>query len=563
MHNSLLQRHFTLAVVIASFLTLARNSPLAEHIGFVEIPPHDDVFYFLRIYSGSPLLIWLGHTPGHPINYRLSNSAIPPFDQPISMLMIDLPGVGKTKSNRAISVDSLASFLKVSIQHIKSVYGNYSDSFKNVWVGGEKYMTPLVLSLGEILKSDNAPNVAGIILGNPYLEPRLSIPRRFQIVKHFGYLDIEKEDQFNFLNDLCMKNPSLAGCSRSDKLFDIVTNKSEPLTTWSESYMTSVIEIKDYLSTFITVLNSQKYKVLLYTGQLDLNSGFQLVHSVLQHFAVGDAPAPLKYYRSERAVRGFFLQNSYWTLLQVYNSSANVTHSQPDTVGSAIEEFIKVDGALRCGESTSSEKCDMQAEISKAMPNCSTSDWTSRVYHCTCDNGKYGTNCMVDVPSRVESENYTEYLPENEVAYVRFVVTGKGQLVLTQSVKNCTVDIYANVFPGAATDGSQNFADIPNNARHDIHTRKGKIFIFGTGDDSSTTSETVVMVKLLSRCENVVQVSLAYHKDKSTNFTLYWILAGIVAAVMVGLGVAMIWVWRKVRSRKNSPAPLLASVASS
>ncbi len=527
MLNLLLIPRLSLAcVIVLLFAAFARCATFVEHVGFLAIPPNDNVSYYLRVSGTEPrtLLVWLGHTPGQAINYRLNDSAIPPFAANFSLLMADLPGVGRTQSNRQVNVDSLASFMSLVIKNVTEQYRNYS--FRSIWVGGEKYMTPLATTLARVHKG-----VVGLVLGNPYLEGRLTVPKRFEIVKHFGLLDIKKEQQFSFLNDLCMRNTTLASCSRVERLFDMVTNRSTPSNRWGEQYLSSVLDRPNYLGEFVDLMRSHVLGLLMYTGQLDLNAGFQRVFSVLQKHSVCSQPESLTYYMRKTETRGFFTQNDCWTLLELYNASANVSHTQSELLVDTFSEFME-NKRLKCV----GPNCGMEAEIKQHFPNCAMKNWRSNRYVCTCNNGRYGINCDMEVPQRTEDEGFRHSLDPNEVTYVKFVVTGTGYLLLEPD-NNCSIDMYANVY---SADDQQSF-DLPNMGRHDMHSRTNRMHIF-----VQESQKTTVVLKLQSRTADSCNVVLTYNEYRTQPVAVYAVLASSLAVATVLLIVAMIYVRKKL-----------------
>eukprot|EP00826_Nyctotherus_ovalis_P043600 TRINITY_DN4609_c0_g2_i5.p1 TRINITY_DN4609_c0_g2~~TRINITY_DN4609_c0_g2_i5.p1 ORF type:complete len:528 (+),score=133.22 TRINITY_DN4609_c0_g2_i5:107-1690(+) len=505
----------------------------SEHKGYLDIPPNEDVYYYLRVIPSraNPLLVWLGHTPAHAIDYYANDTAILPLEKEVSFVLFDLPDVGLTRSSYPIKVDMLVEFVRLSLDALLKKYPEYR--FTDIWIGGERYMTPLATLLAEKLTSCGK-NVQGLIMGNPYLEGRISIPKRLGVLKHFGLLDTEKEEQFTFLNNLCAAHTSMDECNRTEKLFGILTNMSLQPTKWAKQYINSILHKPNYLFNLIDLIKSRKYKILLYTSQIDLNSGFQRVYSALQYFNVCDPPQPLTYYLHKKATKGFYIQNSCWTLLNVYNSTGNVTHSQPEVMGSVIEEFTRR-GNLSC-----EGQCDMEGEITKTLPNCKLLDWSTGKYVCKCTKGKHGATCTIDVQQVLVLDSYQAYINNEESVYIEYASEGKGSIELVREKDDCTMDMYANFY----TEGEE--LDTPTEKRHTVHTRTDVLY---TPDRPS-----IVMLKIKSQCVCEVKISLKYYKHEVHNSHLYLALSIAICLLIVSFVVAMIVIYVKARQKRNSPS---------
>ena len=507
----------------------AMCAEVREDIGFLHVTPNDNVYYYLRVAltNINPLLIWLGHTPAHAIGHNIEDTAIPQFDNNISFVMFDFPNVGLTKSTHNVMIDSLSEFVKLSLN---GLIKKYPYGFNDIWIGGERLMTPLVTTLAQRL-SGYGFKVSGLIMGNPYLEGRISLPKRLEVMKHFGILDTERKEQFTFLNNLCVTNTSIAECNRTESLFGIVTNKTYKLTAWSHEYIDSILSKSDYLSNFIEILKSRQYKILIYTSQIDLNSGFQRVYSVLQDFHVGNTPHPLTYYLHNLSIKGFYRQNDYWTLLNIYNSSGNITHSQPEVIGSAIKEFMK-NGNLSC-----EKNCGMENEIMRIVPSCKQQNWTTGEYLCKCANNKYGATCSIDVEEMKDLEQYKGYLDKDESVYIKYESKGKGFIELERKESDCVIDMYANYY---LTDG---VLDTPTEKNHAAHVRTDVIY--------TPEGVSIVMLKIKSKCDYTVEVSLKYYQQQIHKNSLYLTLTIVLCLLIIFFVAGTIVIYVKARKRKD------------
>ena len=504
-------------------ITVIRGETI-EHVGIIIIHPYDKVFYYLQVVKEhtNPLLVWLGHTPGHSLNHRTNNTAIPSFDKNISFLMFDLPGVGETISSSPNTLSALSLYAQIVLACIKDSYNNYT--FTDIWIGGEKLMTPLVITL-----ADKLHNVVGLILGNPYLSPEISLSKCPELLSQLGYLDPDKEDQYVFLDERCKTNGTVWNCYRADELLQLTTNKSIEHNNWSKNYIESIIETKDYLQIFLSLLKSRKYKVLLYIGQLDYSTSFKEVYGVMKDFGICNDPEPFKYYMYEKEVKGFYRQNECWSLLQLYNASENITQFQGEVVGKIIKEFIK-NGKLNC----EGKDCNMEDKIKSIFPNCYIDNWRSERYSCECTNGKYGATCSITIEN-----SYNTTLYPGEVKYFRYNNTEDGYLELVKSNDDCKVDMYANICPIT----NLSCIDLPNERHFDLHTNKNKVYVF---------KGKIIIIKVKSMCNELIEMEMKYVKQEKHNVLVYLVLTCVLVLLILVFCISMLVIQLKFKKNRQS-----------
>jgi len=202
-----------------------------------------------------------------------------------------------------------------------------------------------------------------------------------------------------------------------------------------------------------------------------------------------------------------------------------------------FEEFTKYQ-QLKCDKL---ELCDMERQIRKNTSNCIVTDWTSEQYLCKCDNGKYGISCNINVLNSTYNENYIDYLSENEVKYIKYTTKGKGKLLLKNNKQDCNIEIYANFYYENA-----DYLEVPNNDKHNFHTRKGKIYI----PANSNGQEKTLMLKVFSKCPGIAEFSLEFQKEKLVDTTIYWILISGMLCLIIGMIIVICLVQRKL-CKKN------------